>query len=111
MTYAEQLQQPEWNARRWEIIERAGLKCEECGTDKGPLHVHHKYYEKGKMAWEYPDEALICLCDHHHKLKHIPDCCHTPLYQAVYDVDCRSEILLPIMAKFCPLCGKKIEVL
>lgn len=26
------------------------------------LHVHHKYYQEGKMAWEYPDEALVTLC-------------------------------------------------
>ena len=26
------------------------------------LNIHHKYYQEGKMAWEYPDEALETLC-------------------------------------------------
>ncbi len=27
------------------------------------LHVHHKYYVKGKLPWEYPNEALVTLCE------------------------------------------------
>lgn len=30
--------------------------------DTRGLHVHHKYYQVGKFAWEYPDSALITLC-------------------------------------------------
>jgi hypothetical protein len=26
------------------------------------LHVHHKYYIKDKLPWDYPDDALITLC-------------------------------------------------
>ncbi len=26
------------------------------------LHVHHKYYQLNKLAWEYPKESLITLC-------------------------------------------------
>jgi hypothetical protein len=26
------------------------------------LHIHHKYYQKTKLAWEYPNEALLTLC-------------------------------------------------
>lgn len=26
------------------------------------LHVHHKYYQSGKMPWEYPNAALVTLC-------------------------------------------------
>jgi 5-methylcytosine-specific restriction endonuclease McrA len=29
-------------------------------------HVHHKYYVLNSMAWEYPDEALILLCNKCH---------------------------------------------
>lgn len=25
-------------------------------------HVHHKYYILDKLAWEYPDDALVLLC-------------------------------------------------
>lgn len=26
------------------------------------LNIHHEYYQEGKLAWEYPDDALITLC-------------------------------------------------
>ncbi len=26
------------------------------------LHIHHKYYQQNKFAWEYPDDALITEC-------------------------------------------------
>jgi 5-methylcytosine-specific restriction endonuclease McrA len=33
------------------------------------MHIHHKYYQKGLLAWEYPDAALITLCwDCHEEL-------------------------------------------
>ncbi len=32
------------------------------------LNIHHKYYVQGREPWEYPNEALITLCeDCHHK--------------------------------------------
>lgn len=34
------------------------------------LQVHHHYYVKGKMAWEYPDRALITLCGACHEKVH-----------------------------------------
>jgi len=34
------------------------------------LHVHHKYYQIGKLAWEYPNEALETLCWHCHEKLH-----------------------------------------
>ena len=26
------------------------------------LHVHHKYYQRSKSPWDYPNEALVTLC-------------------------------------------------
>lgn len=69
MTYAEQLQQPQWKAKRLEILKRDGFKCVECGTDKR-LHVHHKKYLKGKSAWDVPNEYLVTLCEKHHADQH-----------------------------------------
>lgn len=34
------------------------------------LHIHHRYYQDGKLPWEYPDEALQTLCWHCHKELH-----------------------------------------
>lgn len=30
--------------------------------DTKTLHIHHKYYQVGRLAWEYPDTALMTLC-------------------------------------------------
>ncbi|WP_033960415.1 hypothetical protein [Psychroserpens jangbogonensis] len=35
------------------------------------LNVHHKYYNSGKMAWEYDNEALTTLCASCHKEEHL----------------------------------------
>jgi len=61
MKYSEQLQQPEWKAKRIEILNRDGNCCTSCGCNKG-LHVHHKKYIKGKQPWEVPNSYLITLC-------------------------------------------------
>lgn len=69
ISYHEQLKTKEWEQRRKEIIELAGNKCNRCsGTEI--LQVHHKKYRKGKLAWEYPDEDLECLCRKCHKKHH-----------------------------------------
>jgi 5-methylcytosine-specific restriction endonuclease McrA len=35
------------------------------------LHVHHTYYQLGKMPWAYPDESLITLCRRCHQKVHL----------------------------------------
>lgn len=70
MTYQEQLQTPEWKAKRQEVIDYFWGFCFKCGTSKN-IQVHHKYYEAGKMAWEYPiNVCLITLCADCHALHH-----------------------------------------
>lgn len=69
MTYEEQLQRPEWYYVRDRILERDKFRCRECKYDRN-LEVHHLYYENGKMAWQYPDSALITLCNSCHAMTH-----------------------------------------
>lgn len=69
MTYEEQLNDDRWKARREQIIEKYWGYCVMCGTSKN-IHVHHKKYIKGLMAWEYPDHLLIPLCKDCHALEH-----------------------------------------
>jgi len=70
MTYQEQLLTPEWKAKRQEVIDYFWGYCTKCGTSKN-LHVHHKYYVDGRMAWEYPiHHCLITLCSDCHTLEH-----------------------------------------
>jgi hypothetical protein len=34
------------------------------------LHIHHKYYQKEKLPWQYPNDALITLCWECHENLH-----------------------------------------
>ena len=34
------------------------------------LHIHHTYYQEGKMPWEYPNDALQTLCWNCHESLH-----------------------------------------
>lgn len=70
MTYAEQLRNPNWQRRRLEILSRSDFSCENCGDAESTLNVHHKYYRKGRMAWEYEDHELMALCESCHKQDH-----------------------------------------
>lgn len=66
MTYYEQLKSPEWAAKRQEIIDIANGLCEICENENlkpnEKLQVHHGVYIKDKMAWDYPNDVLYCLC-------------------------------------------------
>ncbi|KFF11162.1 hypothetical protein [Flavobacterium hydatis] len=42
------------------------------------LHVHHKYYIKNRLPWDYPSEALISLCKNCHQKIH--DTENIPVY-------------------------------
>lgn len=60
----------EWYNKRNKILNRDNYRCRWCGSIHD-LQVHHKYYNKypnEKMAdpWDYPDNALITLCDNCH---------------------------------------------
>lgn len=61
--YSELLKNPLWQRKRLEILGRDNFVCQSCGVTNRTLHVHHCYYERGKMPWEYPPEALITLCE------------------------------------------------
>lgn len=72
--YKLELQDYRWKAKRKKILKRDNYKCVNCGC-KQNLQVHHKYYERYPNnypadAWDYPDAALITLCDKCHKAEH-----------------------------------------
>lgn len=70
LTYAQQLQHPNWQRRRLEMLQAAGWQCSECQCDDKMLHVHHKQYFKGRMAWEYANHELAVLCEDCHGKAH-----------------------------------------
>lgn len=66
MEYTEILTHGDWQKRRLQIMERDGFQCTKC-TEKFNLQIHHLYYRWGWLPWEYPDDALVTLCDLCHK--------------------------------------------
>jgi hypothetical protein len=68
--YWQKLQDPRWQRKRLEIMERAQFACEECGETKSQLHIHHRLYRKGAEPWEYENGVLLCLCTDCHKRLH-----------------------------------------
>ncbi len=73
MTYGEQLKHPNWQRKRLERLNLADFTCECCHNTEGTLHVHHKHYVKGRMAWEYTNEELAVLCESCHEVAHEED--------------------------------------
>lgn len=72
-TYDDLLQRDEWKDKRLKILNRDNNRCVYCGSNAN-LNVHHKYYyayPNGRKVepWNYPDNALITLCENcHHKV-------------------------------------------
>lgn len=65
--YWQQLQDPRWQKRRLEIMSRDDFACANCCDQTSQLQVHHRWYAAGRMVWEYPDAALVTLCEECHK--------------------------------------------
>ncbi len=62
MKYAEKFKDPRWQKKRLKILARDKFTCQKCRDKESTLHIHHRYYEKGKEPWDYPDYAFITLC-------------------------------------------------
>ena len=73
-SYKELLDTDEWRRKRQRILKRDNHVCKWCGRSDH-LQVHHKYYEKYPdntfaEPWDYPDTALITLCESCHRKYH-----------------------------------------
>lgn len=65
--YWQLLKDPRWQRKRLEIMARDKWRCRKCYNKDKSLNVHHGYYEKGRMPWEYPDQSLSTLCEDCHE--------------------------------------------
>lgn len=70
MNYSDLLKSPKWQKKRLEILHFYDFQCRVCYDRESELHVHHKYYTKGKKPWEYDDDCYVVLCDKCHKNVH-----------------------------------------
>ena len=69
LSYSEKLQDIRWKRRRDYIKKRDYYACQACFEHNKPLYVHHRYYEADKDPWDYPDNALVSLCQECHELE------------------------------------------
>ncbi len=65
--YWQLLRDPRWQRKRLEVMERDNFACMECGDKGQTLNVHHCYYERGLMPWEYSAAVLKTLCEPCHE--------------------------------------------
>jgi hypothetical protein len=70
MNYKEQLKSPKWQKKRLDVLNLRGFKCENCANEEKQLHVHHRFYLKGRKAWEYDNDVLQVLCETCHENEH-----------------------------------------
>lgn len=70
MQYSKKLKHPKWQKKRLEVFERDEFRCQLCWNNETELHVHHKYYKKGKEPWQYHLKAYLTLCKKCHEKIH-----------------------------------------
>lgn len=73
MNYAQQMKHPLWQKKRLEVLEANEYTCQNCDDKETTLHVHHPFYKRGAMIWDYAKEELECLCEKCHKDAHALD--------------------------------------
>lgn len=67
--YNRLLEDKRWKEFRLKVLSERGDKCECCGgTDV--LQIHHTFYIRGKMPWEYNIDDMRVLCKKCHKRIH-----------------------------------------
>ena len=95
MTYAEKLKDPRWQKKRLEIMSRDKFTCQKCDDATKTLNVHHRYYFKGAMPWDYPDNALVTLCEPCHR---IIEARVELMNREIHGRDYRQEMFLRILS-------------
>lgn len=68
--YGQMLRDPRWQKKRLEIMGRDKFACRLCWDDASTLNVHHLWYARGAEPWDYPDTALVTVCDSCHEELH-----------------------------------------
>lgn len=68
--YGVKLQDPRWQKKRLEILDRDGFACQLCKDKESTLHVHHLKYI-GDNPWDTPDSLLITVCEACHEAEHM----------------------------------------
>ena len=101
--YSKLLQSSKWKSKRKIILKRDANTCQICLVSKDIMHVHHKYYVVGKNPWEYPNSALVTLCEE----------CHSELHNTtkipIHDKELNKTTYKPAKKKVKSLGNKRIK--
>jgi hypothetical protein len=65
--YRERLLDPRWQRLKNDALMKADYTCQECESKDRTLHVHHLWYRKNTLPWEYELDELRVLCDKCHE--------------------------------------------
>lgn len=65
MTYSDKLQDPRWQKKRLQVLNRDNFTCLYCGDEKTTLHIHHLSYKNN--PWDAELEELQTTCKFCHK--------------------------------------------
>ena len=75
--YNQLIKLPEWQRKRFEVLERDNWTCTKCNKGIDELYslgyifnVHHIKYIYNYKPWDYDNELLITLCSGCHKIEH-----------------------------------------
>jgi len=66
--YKDKLQDPRWQQRRLEMMQKSRWRCSLCDDTESMLHVHHLEYSGD--PWEAEDHQMIVLCESCHAAAH-----------------------------------------
>lgn len=102
LTYAEKLRDPRWQKKRLEILNLAKWQCEDCGTEKVELHIHHSHYLYGVDPWDHPGDLMTVVCKSCHKERQLVEqTIHTILGYVcqMTDLTTLRSHLLPTIAR------------
>lgn len=65
--YKDLLSDIRWKRKAAYVKEKAGYRCQDCRNAEKRMEVHHCWYRYGLAPWQYPFDALRCLCCDCHK--------------------------------------------
>lgn len=60
----------DWQKAKSRICELHLWTCADCHSTTQMLAVHHLWYDLSKEPWDYPDDALLPLCEFCHSKRH-----------------------------------------
>ena len=109
--YSDKLKNPKWQKKRLEILNLHGFKCEKCGCEDKELHVHHRFYIKGREVWQYDNDVFQVLCCDCHEKEHIKEKESVRVVEVVPE---RYQALIDLLIKcelYCDFDFSEIECL